>query len=176
MLCLFNQAQATPSNWKKEGCVCVLTNNVWVFKRNVYVLTNNVWVSKIMSVFVCSKELCVNIFFDCCKVLAAPLKRTFPPFFSNRMYLLKRQSRKKIQFLTSLASQNRLCWKCKMNWFKFDSVFKRLKVLCCFLYMSFLMFSLHFRGTRILCRSQNPEISPMSCEQKKLERFWLYSI
>ena len=59
-----------------------------------------------MSVFVCSKELCVNIFFDCCKVLAAPLKRTFPPFFKNRMYLLKRQSRNKNVFLTQLASQN----------------------------------------------------------------------
>ena len=92
------------------------TSNTFKVKKGNICLC--VWVLKIMSVFVCSKELCVNIFFDCCKVLAAPLKRTFPPFFSNRMYLLKRQSRKKIQFLTSLASQNRLCWKCKMNLFK----------------------------------------------------------
>ena len=35
------------------------------------------------------------------------------------------------------------------------------------------MFWLHFRGTWILCRSQNPEISPTSCEQKKkLKIFW----
>ena len=78
------------------------TSNTFKVKKGNICLC--VWVLKIMSVFVCSKELCVNIFFDCCKVLAAPLKRTFPPFFSNRMYLLKRQSRKKIQFLTWLAS------------------------------------------------------------------------
>ena len=38
------------------------------------------------------------------------------------------------------------------------------------------MFWLHFRGTWILCRSQNPEISPTSCEQKKLKIFWHSSL
>ena len=38
------------------------------------------------------------------------------------------------------------------------------------------MFWLHFRGTWILCRSQNPEISPTSCEQKKLKIFWRSSL
>ena len=81
ILCLFNQAQATASKWKKGKMrLRVLINNNWIFKRNVYVLTNNDRVFKMMSVFVCEKELCVNIFFDCCKVLAAPLKRTFSAF------------------------------------------------------------------------------------------------
>ena len=84
--------------------------------------------------------MCVQIFFDCCKVLAAPLKRTFPPFFNNRMSLLKRQSRNKNIFLTQLASQNSVYSKCKINWFDFDSVFKHVwKVLYCFLFKSFLI-------------------------------------
>ena len=141
ILCLFNQAQATASKWKKGKMrLRVLINNVWIFKRNVYVLTNNARVFKMMSVFVCEKELCVNIFIDCCKVLAAPLKRTFPPFFNNRMSLLKRQSRNKNIFLTQLASQNSVYSKCKINWFDFDSVFKHVwKVLYCFLFKSFLI-------------------------------------
>ena len=73
--------------------------------------------------------------------------------------------------MTQLASQNSLYSKFKMNWFRFDSVFKHVwKALYCFLLKSFLMFWLHFRGTRILCRSQNPEISPMSYERKKAQK------